>query len=1171
MSKPDLTGWDPINFSGSNPIAQEEQINPIEDTPIQPEEGAMQLAEEAKLPIENEPTVGGWTPIGGGKAPGGWEPIKYTPSKLPTNKSKKSQGDSEWDEMGKFHQFLDILGRPGYAIKADIAYRQDDMFEKAKSGEMDMSGGQMKDMFQFVKEDLKTRANVGPRLQSMWGGFSGQERNTMNNILEKIGISGVPMLGFASELVVDPTMYTGSAIPNAVGWTVKGTGKVLQQIPGVTKATTAVGKTIEPAVIGIKESGSRIMRAFSTRTPFPFLNRAYDILKSKVTGDSVREIEFGSQINRAIRSVSKKHGKTVDETSQEIIRIIESNGEVLPTHLDMVPLVNSIKSHLDNIIIGEQKAGLAVKGLGASDQVAINKSRNLLDQARVKYGKELQKRKAWVEKDLEKAVDKKVKAWQKKLGKKEAAIRSKGLVANKKKLLGHIKQSKEIHNKLIALEEALRNNQKLGIATDNIENVIKELERKYWVNESHIGEYLTSFPEDKFASKYLNQLEKIEDELASGLDVRLGGKANSSARELAHIETQTGKLPTTMVGKGNMGIGLPAKHIRKVLKELYSLRSKKQLGYFPRVITKKAAEKFAKSIQIGIRRAWNTDLKNAIRRKTGNYTLEEFNDVIRTNGYKGAESIDEFFTTDIGLAVSTRGLKSVKAVSSAEFLTGLAKKFGTKIGIKLPEETVKRVPQLKGVKFDPAIHHEIMQVTKSYINPQELTRVGQTYDVILNYWKKWTLVLFPKYHLRNGVGNLWNNSLAGVDPKTYMIAASLQMYKAFRNGNKVFGRMKDPRIAERARSKMYKMLDEHGLDSAWAGKILKEAEDLGVVNKGFVNSDVSEEVTKRAMKGMHGQSMFSKIKHHLTGESSLEAGQAVGTIVENNARLAHFVDRILKGDGPVEAAMSVKKYLFDYTDLTQFEKQIMKRVVPFYTWTRKNIPLQLEKMIEDPRRAMAIGTMKRDEDPREMERLASVNPQLSKRLPVKMGQEGDVASYIQLEGLLPIGDLMQIMRIPKEIGEGGTPSIVTDMIAPILKYGLERTFKTELYSNRPIENYSGETKLLFGQDVPAYWHHAIKTIIPQARLINTIDKIIWKKEGKEPLTTQEELLSQSLVTVYKMNIKDIRDIALYNLSKKAQALKKGARNAKRKGRDTEVSRIMSKEVSKIMEEFKRIR
>jgi hypothetical protein len=56
----------------------------------------------------------------------------------------------------------------------------------------------------------------------------------------------------------------------------------------------------------------------------------------------------------------------------------------------------------------------------------------------------------------------------------------------------------------------------------------------------------------------------------------------------------------------------------------------------------------------------------------------------------------------------------------------------------------------------------------------------------------------------------------------------------------------------------------------------------------------------------------------------------------------------------------VDKYLFDYQDLTDFEKRVARRVVPFYTWMRKNVPLQVGELAKQPGKYAAVGKLKND-------------------------------------------------------------------------------------------------------------------------------------------------------------------------------------------------------------------
>lgn len=55
----------------------------------------------------------------------------------------------------------------------------------------------------------------------------------------------------------------------------------------------------------------------------------------------------------------------------------------------------------------------------------------------------------------------------------------------------------------------------------------------------------------------------------------------------------------------------------------------------------------------------------------------------------------------------------------------------------------------------------------------------------------------------------------------------------------------------------------------------------------------------------------------------------------------------LRGFG---ASTWVKATQFDYSDLNDFERNALKMIVPFYTWTRYNIPLQVRALIHEPGR-----------------------------------------------------------------------------------------------------------------------------------------------------------------------------------------------------------------------------
>ncbi|MEK0325140.1 MAG: hypothetical protein QQN63_05495, partial [Nitrosopumilus sp.] len=83
------------------------------------------------------------------------------------------------------------------------------------------------------------------------------------------------------------------------------------------------------------------------------------------------------------------------------------------------------------------------------------------------------------------------------------------------------------------------------------------------------------------------------------------------------------------------------------------------------------------------------------------------------------------------------------------------------------------------------------------------------------------------------------------------------------------------------------------------------------------------------------------------------AGRGIGTAIEEQARLVDFVAN-LRATGDVNlAAIRTKQFLFDYANLTNFEKHVMRRIIPFYTFTRKNLEVQARALMTTPGRSVA--------------------------------------------------------------------------------------------------------------------------------------------------------------------------------------------------------------------------
>ena len=112
---------------------------------------------------------------------------------------------------------------------------------------------------------------------------------------------------------------------------------------------------------------------------------------------------------------------------------------------------------------------------------------------------------------------------------------------------------------------------------------------------------------------------------------------------------------------------------------------------------------------------------------------------------------------------------------------------------------------------------------------------------------------------------------------------------------------------------------------------------------------------------------------------------------------------------------------------------------------------------------------------------------------------------------------------------------------------------------------------MLGLDLPVRTKYLAVTILPQARLLKEIDKLIRKRRFGEPLTPAEAVFAQSLSSVYKFKLDDLRNRALWQVKRKYNELGKGFRRAKRDERPEEQRRILEtlKEVEEMVDDVEK--
>lgn len=257
----------------------------------------------------------------------------------------------------------------------------------------------------------------------------------------------------------------------------------------------------------------------------------------------------------------------------------------------------------------------------------------------------------------------------------------------------------------------------------------------------------------------------------------------------------------------------------------------------------------------------------------------------------------------------------------------------------------------------------------------------------------------------NAIGNFFNASLAGMHPLSYLRV-----------------------LLPGQRAKLAKLGYKNGQD--WL-----EAEfGLTLTEKGFVNS-----------------------RSKLLWQKVIKATTFFNQWVENSAKDALALDQLAKGKNVVEARRVVDKFLFDYGDLSPYESQVLKKIIPFYTWMRKNIPTQIENFVKQPEKYMKVMAVLHNAQLEADKQLGVSRPNQAGKAPWLMNPE--IAGYeIPFRSIrTPFKDkdgnqLIMKTRLPIEDLEimAGALNRLGSALAPVPKTALEIALNKDLFTNKAL-------------------------------------------------------------------------------------------------------------------------
>jgi len=439
-------------------------------------------------------------------------------------------------------------------------------------------------------------------------------------------------------------------------------------------------------------------------------------------------------------------------------------------------------------------------------------------------------------------------------------------------------------------------------------------------------------------------------------------------------------------------------------------------------------------------------------------------DDMKTDGFEG-------FDDNLITAWAARGLKNTKAITMKYMLRDLASNFGVPASVGKSQGYVRiESTALKDAADDlmlttskegeellyhPSLAAYIENFSNSLLSDDATMGFLQAFDKAQNMWKATVTSIFPSFHGRNAISNVLQNFLDlgvhALNPKIHALSTQLiyndrklqkLQRQAMATGDK--GKQALAEIAEITQRTMF--TDSSGYKWSY-GELRQVAKNnnIAFTTKIVTSTDVMRGPKEISKAFFPAEGVTQKAGRFVA--APFRFGQdVVGRTLEEQARLVNFIANLRETGDVTTAALRTKMFLFDYGSLTNFEKLYMKRLMPFYTFTRKNLELQARTLMEAPGRIGAevhairtLGEVISGGDQLTEEEKDALPDWIRSGVSILTKKNGDQVNLIANLGT-PLEQPFQVMQ----------GNVLLGSVSPLIRLPLEQMSGYSFFQGKPL-------------------------------------------------------------------------------------------------------------------------
>jgi len=414
---------------------------------------------------------------------------------------------------------------------------------------------------------------------------------------------------------------------------------------------------------------------------------------------------------------------------------------------------------------------------------------------------------------------------------------------------------------------------------------------------------------------------------------------------------------------------------------------------------------------------------------------------------------------------------------------------------ELLDEILKNQPQTRIGFMESDLHESVFGdngVLKRLSKPDTLKQTLGVLDGMTSWWKSWTALAPPFIATR---GRDWMTTLimmtqGGANP--FRMAASMGDAKAVAGAVKGF-------LAGDQAAGLGHVIERtvNGVrESITAREVMDSAFRWRNLNNSIIRDEINDTLSKAAsLSGVKDTSWRRLLSGDPEKNPIIGLGVEMNDALDNHSRLSGIIAKWKSGASLDEANQFARQWTYNPSrvDLSWAERYVLRRFLPFYSWTKTAVKTQMHALATKP---STVGFFERFHraaqdasgmDPLEFDATVPEFVKDNLGIPTKVDEKG--LSFRMFGGFIPVGDLFRLTNAISDMAdpraEGNFLDYFGERLNPVMKVVAENALNRSFFSQRKLEFYDNQKVEMYGIPMSP----KTKNLFTQIRFLNEIDNL----------------------------------------------------------------------------------